>query len=75
MICIISQSSIEEYNEKYGTNYVWDTDIDDDTFLKICKEFENEWSFNSWDDFVKEFNDDGNYAPMSGEHYIRVIER
>lgn len=75
MICIISQSSIEEYNEKYGTNYVWDTDIDDDTFLKICKEFDNEWSFNSWDDFIKEFNDDGNYAPYSGEQYIRVIER
>lgn len=73
-ILIISIHAVYAYNEKHGTDIAPD-ELSDETFEAINTEFQDGWSFDSWDDFVSEFNADGPYAPIPSEHRIRVIKK
>lgn len=57
---------LENKIEDYGT-------LTNEQFRDLNEKLEHGWSFDSWDDFLKEFNADSNLAPVPSEHILRVF--
>lgn len=73
-IRILSIHKLDQYVYK---NNLEDTlpdyaELSDEQFIRLNEEIEKGWAFNTWDEFVREFNADGNLAPVPSEHIIRV---
>lgn len=73
-IRILSIQRLDEYVYK---NNLEDTlpdyaQLSDEQFIRLNEEIEKGWAFDTWDEFVREFNADGNLAPVPSEHIIRV---
>ena len=45
----------------------------DDEFRELNEKVERGWSFDSWEQFVRHFNEDTNLAPVPSEHILRVF--
>ena len=71
-ILVIAYDTIDKWNEKNGTE-ISPEDLTDEQFLEIYHDYNIDWSFNSIEAFIKEFNADGAYAPVPSHHYIRAI--
>ena len=63
----VYKNNLENEIDDYGS-------LTDEQFRELNEKLENGWSFNNWDEFVKEFNADGNLAPVPSEHIIRVFQ-
>lgn len=63
----VYKNNLENEIDNYGS-------LTDEQFRELNEKLENGWSFNNWDEFVKEFNADGNLAPVPSEHIIRVFQ-
>ena len=74
-IRVLSISRLDDF--VYDNNLEEDfddySDLTDEQFKELNEKLEDGWAFDSWDDFVKEFNADSNLAPVPSEHIIRVF--
>ena len=69
IVYIISVDELWEYMEdKYGEGNYTET-ISDEDYKSACAKYG--WNL-SLEQFVSEFNADGNYAPTNQYHYIRI---
>ena len=72
MIYVITPEALEDWN--YATdNDKYYEQLTDKEFKEICEKYDG-WKIRDWDEFVREFNEDGNLAPAPSYHYIRVID-
>lgn len=75
-IRILSLSRLDSYlyendmEDRFENGY--DT-MTDEEFRQLNEEIENGWSFNSWEEFVANFNEDTNLAPVPSEHILRIF--
>lgn len=74
-IRILSIERLDQYVYKNNLEDVIDNygDLTDEQFIELNEKLEHGWGFDSWDEFVAEFNADSNLAPVPSEHYIRVF--
>lgn len=74
-IRILSFSRLDGY--VYDNNLKDEIDdyssLTDSQFKELNEKLEHGWSFDTWDEFVREFNADGPLAPVPSEHIIRVF--
>ena len=73
-VYIISVDDLWSYmEEKYGAGKYEETfsSVSDEDYLAACKEYG--WDL-SLEQFVSEFNADGDYAPTNQYHYIRIYK-
>ena len=71
-VYIISCDELWEFMEdKYGSGNYEETltSVSDEDYKTACKEYG--WDL-SLEQFVSEFNADGDYAPTNSYHYIRI---
>jgi hypothetical protein len=65
MIYVIPSSALMRYNYKHNMfKPVEDLSADE------VKQLAGDWHFDNWEQFIKEFNTDGNLAPFPTEHFI-----
>lgn len=75
-IRVLSCIRLDSYLCKNGMEYKYEEGYDtmsDEEFREYNEKLECGWSFDSWDEFVRNFNADTNYAPLPSEHLIRVF--
>ena len=48
-------------------------EITDEAFMEVYDSTGTDWEFDSLDEFAREFNEDGNYAPTPTSHIIRFF--
>lgn len=73
IIRVISCDALNDYNEEHETDFCSANDLSDEVFKAINEEYCGGWHFDSFEEFVDEFNADGSYAPMPSEHFIRMF--
>lgn len=49
------------------------SELTDSDFMKLYKREDSDWCFDSLEEFVEEFNQDGAYAPTPSHHIIRFF--
>lgn len=74
-IRVLSISRLDSYVYEHNLeNEIEDYSLlTDEQFREFNEKIENGWSFESWNEFVKEFNADSNLAPVPSEHILRVF--
>lgn len=74
-IRVLSVSRLDNYIYEHNLeNEIEDYSLlTDEQFREFNEKIENGWSFDSLDEFVKEFNADSNLAPVPSEHILRVF--
>lgn len=74
-IRVLSISRLEDfiYDNNLEEDFDDYSDLTDEQFKELNEKLEDGWAFDSWDDFVKEFNADSNLAPVPSEHIIRAF--
>lgn len=72
-ILIISFDSLQEWNEKNGTNLSYDQ-LTDEQFREINETYHQGWGFSSPEEFAANFNEDENDCPVPSEHFIRFFK-
>lgn len=74
-IRVLSISRLDSYVYEHNLeNEIEDYSLlTDEQFREFNEKIENGWSFDSLDEFVKEFNADTNLAPVPSEHILRVF--
>lgn len=69
MIYCVSYATLDSYNESIDADKAFDELTNSEV-----KELAGDWCFENWEEFVRVFNSDGDYAPYPSEDYIRVIK-
>ena len=74
-IRVLSISRLDSYVYEHNLeNEIEDYSLlTDEQFKEFNEKIEDGWSFESWNEFVKEFNADSNLAPVPSEHILRVF--
>lgn len=77
IIRVIPFEAYDEYFEKKGINVYEDPEysienISDEQFMEIYRQSDF-WEFNSIAAYVNAFNSDDCFAPLPGNHFIRVF--
>ena len=72
-ILIISFDSLQEWNEKNGTDLSHDQ-LSDEQFREINETYHQGWGFSSPEEFAANFNEDENDCPVPSEHFIRFFK-
>ena len=72
-ILIISFDSLQEWNEKNGTNLSHDQ-LTDEQFREINETYHQGWGFSSPEEFAAAMNEDENDCPVPSEHFIRFFK-
>ncbi len=71
-IVIIRDSSLADWNEKNGTDLAFG-ELSDAQVEEINQDYDDGWSFDSWEEYVAMFNMDDNSCPEPSSQFIRVI--
>ncbi len=75
-IRVLSFERLDSYLYENGQEDRFEDGYDtmtDEEFRQLNEEIEHGWSFNSWEEFVTNFNEDTNLAPVPSEHILRVF--
>jgi hypothetical protein len=75
-IRVLSFSRLDSYLYEHDMEDRFEDGYDtmtDEEFRQLNEEIEGGWGFNSWAEFVANFNEDTNLAPMPSEHILRVF--
>lgn len=48
-------------------------EITDEDFMEVYNSTDTDWEFDSLEEFAREFNEDGAYAPAPTSHIIRFF--
>ena len=75
-IRILSLSRLDSYLYEKGQEDRFEDGYDtmtDEEFRQLNEEIENGWCFDSWEEFVANFNEDTNLAPVPSEHILRIF--